>query len=260
MITIEYIRETDAIDVSYPLNNDTIQAYDGDINSYEWSVDSFELENGAKLNGYNKKARQYTVKLCLKGTLVQRYQKIQTLIDAFEEDTRNNRLAVFRFGDWRIRCNVIKTNVTINKQNNNRTDVELTLYCPYGEWYKSTKLIISKSASSFRNDSNTKEDFKIEINGACTNPSVKIGNNTYKVNVGVPSNSTLIINSQEKTIYLFNNSTREVTNVFDKRARFNEIGNDIFAKIETGVNEIINSTGKTVTITTYQTRSTPKWI
>ena len=97
-------------------------------------------------------------------------------------------------------------------------------------------------------------NFRLDIFGACTNPTVYIAGHAYTVNCDVAENEHLTIDSSRKTITVTANDGT-VRNVFSKRDR----NSYIFEKIKPGNNSVTwpNSFGFDVTI--YEERSEPKW-
>ena len=61
-------------------------------------------------------------------------------------------------------------------------------------------------------------EFRMIIYGSCVNPVITIGENAYRVNVRVPENSLLIIDTRDKTVTL-RDDTGYTQNVFDKAVR-----------------------------------------
>ncbi len=61
-------------------------------------------------------------------------------------------------------------------------------------------------------------EFTLTIYGACVNPSIIIGKNTYQINATVPPNAVLIVDSREKTVILRDEHGFE-QNVFNKAVR-----------------------------------------
>ncbi len=77
--------------------------------------------------------------------------------------------------------------------------------------------------------------FRLFIYGNCTNPTISIGNNIYQVNVSVPSESILIIDTKEKKVILRDNAGFE-ENVFGRAERGEGKGKGkyIFEPLATG--------------------------
>ncbi len=61
-------------------------------------------------------------------------------------------------------------------------------------------------------------EFKLIIYGACVNPVITIGENAYRVNVRVPDDALLIVDTRDKTVVL-RDDTGYTQNVFDKAVR-----------------------------------------
>lgn len=103
------------------------------------------------------------------------------------------------------------------------------------------------------NESYAPSNAIIEISGMPNNPSIMIGNNEYGANIELQANHKLIIDTKNKTVQDYNESTDDYENVFDKRIE------DAFEKIETGESEVTWGGNAEIKITLEQARSIPKW-
>ena len=109
------------------------------------------------------------------------------------------------------------------------------------------------------NDSFKDSEFKIIVYGHCSNPTIYIGDKCYRVNVDLAENEYLTIDSMTNKIFVTDNDGH-ITNVFNKRARKSDVGNDIFEPIPSGRQTVSwNQTFK-FDIIVIQTRSEPRWI
>ncbi len=103
------------------------------------------------------------------------------------------------------------------------------------------------------NESYAPSNAIIEISGMPNNPSVMIGNNEYGATIELQANHKLIIDTKNKTVQDYNESTDDYENVFDKRTE------DAFEKIEVGESEVTWGGNANIKITLEQARSDPKW-
>lgn len=117
------------------------------------------------------------------------------------------------------------------------------------------------NASTVENGSNVPSDFKLTIFGACDNPQITIGGNTYIVNVDVPDGSFLTIDSLTKEITV-TSITGDVLNCFGNAVRGSgeNSGQYIFQKIEPGSSTISWDGSFAFNITIYRQESGVPWI
>lgn len=99
-------------------------------------------------------------------------------------------------------------------------------------------------------------NFKIKIYGTVTEPKLTIGGHTYTVNVTIPQNQFLVIDSLYKTVYITNADEDYAENVFNKRGR----DAYIFEKIKPGISEVYTNSNFAYDIMVYDERSEPAWI
>lgn len=104
------------------------------------------------------------------------------------------------------------------------------------------------------NPSEFDSNFRMEFEGAVTNPEVVIRGHSYKVNTTVPSGSNLIIDSLEERVYRHDTSSELDYNAFNDRDR----GSYIFEKIPAGRSTITKPASCTIKI--YDERSEPIWV
>ena len=110
-------------------------------------------------------------------------------------------------------------------------------------------------SNSINNTNFMASNFRLIINGACTNPVVFIGDHAYQVNCDVGEGEYLTIDSAEKTIYI---TTRDGTrlNAFNERNKLSYI----FEKIPVGESTVAWSGGFNFEIVLLDERSEPKWM
>ncbi len=103
-------------------------------------------------------------------------------------------------------------------------------------------------------------DFKMTIFGACINPSIIIGKNSYQVNTTVPAGAILVIDSRSKTVVLRDEAGYE-QNMFDKAIRGDGKGKGeyIFEPIPAGESNLTWDNSFGFDIEFYITESEPPW-
>ena len=97
--------------------------------------------------------------------------------------------------------------------------------------------------------------FRLRIYGDAVNPSVMIGNHTYKVNGTIKAGESVLIDSLNKTITL-NTASGSKVNWFANRDRHEYI----FEPIPPGINNVSYSGSFKFDLTIIEERSEPRWI
>ena len=101
----------------------------------------------------------------------------------------------------------------------------------------------------------TPAGFRLIVYGSCDNPTISIGELTYKVNTTLLTGEHLIIDITSKTISKIKNSGEKV-NVFDLRDR----DADFFEKIPAGMHSVAWSGAFGFDVILLIERSEPEWI
>lgn len=96
--------------------------------------------------------------------------------------------------------------------------------------------------------------FRMTIYGVTTNPTIIVGNHTYKLNGNIGSGERVVIDGLNKTIVL-TSSNGVKTNWFDKRDR----NNYIFEPIPSGTHAVAYSGSFSFELTIIEKRREPKW-
>lgn len=149
----------------------------------------------------------------------------------------------------------ISETITVNSysQNFNTTQPYTIGYrysYPYGYFYKEYNI------STITNNSNLPSEFEMCIHGEVSGPVIQIGNNIYKLNMGIGSGERVIINTINKTIYLYDVNGNQSNVFFKQDDEYN-----IFEKIPSGISNVkFDSDTLEFTVTLLEERSTPKWI
>lgn len=107
-------------------------------------------------------------------------------------------------------------------------------------------------------------DVRITFEGPVLNPSIRIGSNTYAVNVDVPAGSVLVIDSTAKgergrSIYVKDSKGSQI-NVFGKRARgLQGSGNYVFERVKPGEQSVAIASSCGVTLELIECREWLPW-
>lgn len=124
---------------------------------------------------------------------------------------------------------------------------------PYA--YPYDYLMENTSRTNIENTTTTDAPIAIVINGYAENPSIRIGQNLYELEVTVGQGEYLIIDGLNKEAKLYD-LTGNSASVFGYRNKLH----DLFAKVPEGNNAVSWSGSFEFTITLYEERSEPKWI
>lgn len=253
------------------------------FHSFKWNANATAFKYGDLLKGFTKDAVEYEAEFKVFGSESERIEKLNDFHDATEHDIFLQTPGTLTIDGYYIECYITMSETEAPEDQRLSTTNIITFYCPYPFWLKETKYSLSMSGSALIDaanfplnlplnlgvsgfkrtitvDSSIPYEFRLEINGAITNPSLTINGHIYEVGVTVPTNATLVISSIErrnieKCIYLSYPSGNTV-NVFNKRNKDSYIFEPI-----TGPTIIISS-AQEITFDLYliERRSEPKWI
>lgn len=112
----------------------------------------------------------------------------------------------------------------------------------------------NQMTKTITNQSMRAAHFRLIIEGYVSNPIITINGHIYSVNVNVPENGLLIIESRAETITLVDENG-DKTNVFDKRNR----ESNIFEKIPSGKSEVLYKDINKFFLTPIEERRFPPW-
>lgn len=199
------------------------------------------------------------------------------ITEIFDYDTYKNIQGRFYIGDYFIYCNVISSQSSDINIHRGKIKTSFTFTTDKSYWLKETKYVFEKFENSssgltypftypftygasqgirsIMNESLKESDFIMIVYGPVSNPAISIGNNIYIVNTDVTSQEYLVIDSRERKTYKVNN-VGEHENMFANRG----LGNSIFTKIKTGLNDVSWSGAFGFDLYVYNERSKPKWI
>lgn len=266
---------------SFPLVATNMYLKNASIHAFEWKPSSTAFKYGDLLKTFTKDAIYYDVTIAFNGALATKENIIKNFHDAIETDILTQTPGTLTYNGYTIDCYIISSKIYPN-DSNTRTLDDCTIYCPYPFWLKETKYTLSMGGTALLDaanfelnlplnlgvsgyqrtitvDSAIPYEFRLEINGAITNPSLTINGHIYNVGVTVPNTAKLIISSIEKTdieksIYVLYPSGNTV-NVFDKRNRESYIFEPILGKT------ITISSAQIITFDLYliERRSEPLW-
>lgn len=247
-----------------------------DLRDYEWKYD-------ADITKFERDVVTKTLKVYLVGTEETAINAKNTLYEIVEKDVLAMKKGTFKIGDYEMSAYVYGSNKTDYLTSKHVLEVDLmvvtdtpqwktemnfpftasteTEAIEYGRNYTDTRGYnygYSHSQLNARviNDSFYKCGFRMVIWGAVTNPTIKIGDNLYRVDVTVGTGEWLEIISDgtTKTITCHRNGNVK-EDCFAKRYK----KQSVFAKIDTGVNQVEWDNTFAFDVTLLIERSEPKW-
>lgn len=262
----------------------------GDLLDYNWD---YETITGGKnkLKSLKKSPKEFFVKIAVLEEfgipLEQRREKFKASVDylvqVFEEDVLDGvegrlytetgyYLSCMCIGskkaDWNMGLPVMFNELTILSLNPMwlkdttyvfRTDIsvpsageERNLDYPYDF---PCDFVSGMTERTIQNTGVAPVDFEITLYGACLNPTVNIGGQTYRVYATIEKGEYLKINSINKKIYKVK-VNGEVVNLFHQREREYT---PFFRKIKPGLNAVTWSGAYGIDVTLFEERSEPKW-
>lgn len=251
------------------------------IHDYAWTPEVTNFRYGDLVKLFSKEAIKYSITVAYNGSLSDIEDMLTDFHNETEADIMTQTPGTLSYNGYEIECYIIASKVYPGAENT-RTLNDLVIYCPYPFWLKETKYSFSMSGSALIDaanfplnlplnlgvsgykktitvDSSVPYEFRLEIAGAVTNPSLIINGHTYGVSATVPTNATLVISSIERTdiekcIYISYPSGNTV-NVFNKRNK----NSYIFEPI-TGPTIIIASAQElSFDLYLIERRSEPQW-
>lgn len=251
-------------------------ANQSDLRDYQWEYDT-------DITKFDRGVVTKTLKICLVGTEESATRAKDTLYEIFEKDVLAMQKGTFTIGEYKMNAFVYgskKSNyltskhmlvvdlavVTDTPQWKTEKDFRFTAnteteVIEYGRNYTETRgynygYSHSRLDARIDNDSFFKCGFKMVIYGAVTNPVITIGDNLYRVDVTVGTGEYLEIISDGTTKTITCHRSGNVKeDCFAKRYK----KQSVFAKIETGVNQVDWDNTFAFDVTLLAERSEPKW-
>lgn len=254
-------------------------ANQSDLRDYEWKHDT-------DITRFERGTVTKTLKVYLVGTEETALKAKDTLYEIIEKDVLAMKKGTFTIGDYKMNAFVYGSKKTNYLTSKNLLALDLMVVTDTPQWKAeknipftaNTELEVveygrnytgdlksrgynygysySRLNAKVNNDSFYKCGFRILIDGPVTNPTITIGENLYRVDVTVEKDDKLEIISDgtTKTITLHKNGNRK-EDCFAKRYK----KQSVFAKIETGVHQVVWDNSFSFNVTLLIERSEPKW-
>lgn len=251
-----------------------------DIFSHEWDKKD---TSSTVITSFEMQDIQKTLDLAVLAKSRDEVNEImEELYKAYEKDVLDSKEGRLYFNDYYLLCNINKEIFSKWDAYRKLQNVQLGILSRKGRWYKeevknfgidttATKegkdfpydfpydYADESSQSIFRTESISDFDFKLEIYGLASNPSIIIGGHIYRVFASVQAGEVLIIDSREKTV-----KKRKKDGTFENLFYLRDKDNYIFQKIKCrdGRTTVLfedNIYSFVFRLTAYVERSRPLW-
>ena len=274
---IKYVSGTGAVTIDfteYPY----IMRTGGTLIDYGWSFESTDnyQKPGGRITRFTRSITTRSIPIDVRAASEAIYiAAVNYLHNIFERDVVNLTPGKLYFNDYYLTCYVTSSTKgewegPADYQQNN-----LTITIAYPLWVKETTNSFVGSAGSgglaypydypydyvnsyatdnLTNDHFASSDCEIIIYGACADPSIIIGGNTYAVTAELSALEYLAINTRDKTIYKYS-STGAQTNLFNSRNR----SSYCFNQVPAGANLVSWDGSFAFRVTLFAERSEPEW-
>lgn len=251
---------------------------DMELFNYEWDYSTQNI-NQNKVRKFYKKLSEKEFQIAIVGGNSKDHAAVkEELLKTFDYDVASQTAGRLYIGEYFIECFIIKS----QKYDWNRkvSHLECSILCENPVWRKEEKYSFGGATNPaystdgleypydftydfaglgescfISNEGYTGADFEFVIYGACENPVISIGFQTYAVYTTLETGEYIIINSVMKKIYKVKNNGERV-NLFHLRDKTF----DIFKKIPPGISAAAWSGAFGFDLTLYIERSEPPWI
>lgn len=248
-----------------------------DLHDFSWC---YNTDSDKILSFYKGIVKKTVPVIILCESIEEGLDKRNQLFEICEKDILARQYGKICINDYYMSCYVTKSEKNNYLVNKTYMEVKLEISTDLPNWIKERKIKVEKithaeneghnfdfnydfnfdykceyQLDAFYNNTFTDSNFILTFYGECLNPSINIAGHNYKVNVYVPADCSLTIDSVKKKIYLTDPEGKNI-NCFHNRNRMSYI----FQKIPAG--ECIIAHDETVhfDIVIIEERSEPKWI
>lgn len=272
------LRYTNSLGHSIDFESDGFHTKHESLYGYEW--DYIVKQN--KVTSFSRGAQVKKITAYIKcWNEAEGLDRRMRLHDITEEDVLRKTPGKLIVGEYYCSAFVVASEKKNSHYTGKIMQADLSLLLPEAIWYRDIKssyhaqsgsgasdclntpfncsfnLAASSVVRTTSNESLHPENFRIEIHGFVENPYVRIGGNSYAVNVTVNIGEVLIIDTRDKTVTLILRDGTE-SNVYD----LSEYGAEgsglyIFEKIKPGKHAVTWPMTFGFEMTTYLTRSEP---
>lgn len=250
---------------------------ENDLRDFAWDV----TKKNNKISGFSKGVVSKTIPIILKTETKEEAKRMKNrLFEVFEKDVLAEKYGKIVVGDYYLQCYVVDSSKSNYLVNECYMSIDLKIQTDLPNWVRATsyKFRMSKvkedelyldfphstpfdlkSSLAIRDLNNPAvraSEFQMVIYGGTVNPSIRIGNHEYSVNVDIGNSEYLTIDSKAKTVILTQVNGEKI-NCFNYRNK------DIyvFEKIPPGHSFVASANeGIKFDITLFEERSEPEWI
>lgn len=202
-----------------------IYVTDSELRNYEWEYDTDYDE----ITNFRKGVKEKKMKIIISAaTEEEGIAKRNAVFRIFEADILANRSGKLYQDDYYLNCYIVASKKAKWYLTKRYIEIEVTIATDQPDWIQEREFNFLKtegatiemdnlkkypykygyyylnqvSSSSINNVSITESDFVLRIYGSVSKPLVKIGDNTYQVNVSLNAGERLEIDSRRKTVKL----------------------------------------------------------
>jgi len=247
---------------------------ENDLHDFTWKVTS----KNDRISSFTKGVTKFSLPVVIKCSTEEEGVALKNrLFELCEKDVLANKYGRFVIGEYYLKCFITGSKVSDYSKGKSYATQKLTIQTDQPYWIKEIQFSFSPDAIAegsnldFNNDfpydyaSNilyailnnnnfVASNFRMNIYGIASNPTVTISGHDYTVNTTIGSNEYLTIDSIEKTIILTRKNGEKV-NCFNLRDK----DSYIFEKIPSGTCTVAMNGDFRIDITLLEERGVPKW-
>lgn len=198
---------------------------DSELRDYKWEYDTDYDE----ITNFRKGVKEKKMKIIISaGTEEEGIEKRNSLFQIFEVDILANKPGKLYQDGYYLNCYIVAMKKAKWYLTKRYIEIEVTIASDQSDWVQEREYNFLKtegkavemddlkkypyqygyyylnhvSSSAINNVSITESDFVLRIYGSVSKPLVKIGDNTYQVNVSLNAGERLEIDSRRKTVKL----------------------------------------------------------
>ena len=274
-----------------------LRSFDGlklekaDFHKYSWKRNVESRRYGERLLSFGKAAQTYKCTFLFRGGIMERLAQLDAFHKATEYDITHKTPGRIKWGIDYIDCYIVESDTGPKDDGSAYTKNDVTIYCPSPFWIEEvTTLIMPTTQGSRATDKGyaadrtipnsypysysypyapnavfidvdhfTESPFKLIVYGPCTDVSINISGNIYKVDHQVLRNQYMVIDSREdipanRKCYIVSESGI-ITNTFDYR----DPQYELFKPVPAGDVIVTFERTHSAELTLFLQRSEPRW-
>lgn len=278
MAEIKYINSANrSIDLStYPIR---LKQKTSGLYAFEWEVDETDLGNGARVNAFERKSKQYELEIDFSGARAARAQILQEFFEVTDYDVVQKSTGKLYVNDQYVEAYIIASEPQIYDDRYRTVGKICTLYVPYPFWMEDKTFSFypkeeggsgdfldfpfdfpfdftsgKAGTATLQNTHYVASGFEMIIYGPCVNPYIAIGGHMYRVYTTVDDQEYIRINSRENTVQRVKNNG-EIVNEYNNRGK----DDSVFEPIPPGSQTVVWPGTFGFDVILHQERSELKW-